>query len=625
MPANTSISVTGLSFDNIRANLRDFIKAKSEFADFDYEDSAIGTLLDLLAYNTYYNAFYVNMAANESFLESAQLYDSVVSHAKTLGYRPRSAQGATSNVRISFTDSATLSQRSLNIAKNSQFTASINGVSYIFVTPKSYSISANSTNGFNDYINIVEGTPLTHRFLYTSANTSFVLPNVNVDTSSITISGTVGANNQTFIRADDIFSVNSVSKVYFLDADRENLYKIYFGDGVYGASPDNNSTVTVNYRVCNGTRGNGANQFTGPGTLGGKSSYSISVAERASGGTSQESIDSIRFNAPRAFQTQNRAVSKNDYSSLILSLNPDLAAVNSWGGEENIPPIYGKVYVSVKPLVGTLISTARKSLIIEKIKEYNVQSIDIVIADPTYLYIVPSITIRYNPTNTELSGSDIGNLVSQKIISYEASNLNLFSKKFRFSRFLDYITNAEPSIVGATAKIFMQRKFSPSIVRSDDYILSFNQKIRRLGYFKNVTTDLLYGYVSSSVFTYKNQSSYFDDDGFGNLRIYYKNTTSEKRIYTNTTAGKVDYESGIIYIYSFLPSEIFGEIQLNAEPVYEDVGPIRNQILLIDGASIRVINDDSNRVESTITSVDTIGSTTSLSSVTSSALGLEIF
>ena len=171
----------------------------------------------------------------------------------------------------------------------------------------------------------------------------------------------------------------------------------------------------------------------------------------------------------------------------------------------------------------------------------------------------------------------------------------------------------------------MQRKFSPSIVRSDDYILSFNQKIRRLGYFKNVTTDLLYGYVSSSVFTYKNQSSYFDDDGFGNLRIYYKNTTSEKRIYTNTTAGKVDYESGIIYIYSFLPSEIFGEIQLNAEPVYEDVGPIRNQILLIDGASIRVINDDSNRVESTITSVDTIGSTTSLSSVTSSALGLVIF
>ena len=622
MPANTSISVTGLSFDTIRANLRDFIKAKSEFADFDYEDSAIGSILDLLAYNTYYNAFYANMAANESFLESAQLYDSVVSHAKALGYRPRSAQGATANVRISFTSPATFAERSLNITKNSQFTASINGVSYIFVTPKSYSISANSTNGFNGYINIVEGTPLTHRFLYTAANTSFVLPNVNVDTSSITISATVGSNNQPFIRADDIFSVNSISRVYFLDADRGNLYKVHFGDGVYGAAPDNNSTVTVNYRVCNGTRGNGANQFTGPGTLGGKSSYSISVAERGSGGTSQEPIDSIRFNAPRAFQTQNRAVSKNDYSSLILSLNPDLSAVNSWGGEENMPPIYGKVYVAVKPSVGTLISTARKSLIIEKIKEYNVQSIDVVIVDPTYLYIVPTITIRYNPADTELSGSNIGDLVKQKIIAYEASNLNLFSKKFRFSRFLDYISNAEPSIVGATAGILMQRKFAPSIVRADDYVLSFNQQIRRLGDSKKVITDLLYGYVSSSQFTYKDRVSYFDDDGFGTLRIYYEDPISGKRIYTNSTAGEVDYELGVVYIYSFLPSEIFGEIALDARPVYEDVAPIRNQILLIDGASIRVVNDESNRVESTITSIDTIGSTTSLSSVTSSALGL---
>ena len=287
-----------------------------------------------------------------------------------------------------------------------------------------------------------------------------------------------------------------------------------------------------------------------------------------------------------------------------------------------MPPIYGKVYVSVKPLVGTLISTARKSLIIEKIKEYNVQSIDIVIVDPTYLYIVPTITIRYNPADTELSGSDIGDLVKQKIIAYEASNLNLFSKKFRFSRFLDYISNAEPSIVGATAGILMQRKFAPSIVRADDYALSFNQQIRRLGDSKKVITDLLYGYVSSSQFTYKDRVSYFDDDGFGTLRIYYKNTTSEKRIYTNTTAGKVDYESGIIYIYSFLPSEIFGEIELDARPVYEDVSPIRNQILLIDGASIRVVNDESNKVESIITSIDTIGSTTSLSSVTSSALGL---
>jgi hypothetical protein len=622
MPANTSISVTGLSFDNIRANLRDFIKAKSEFADFDYEDSAIGTILDLLAYNTYYNAFYVNMAANESFLESAQLYDSVVSHAKTLGYRPRSAQGATSNVKISFTDSATLSQRALTIPKNTKFTSSINGVSYIFVTPKTYTISANSTNRFGDYIDVVEGLPLTHRFLYTTANTAFILPNENVDTSSISITATVGSNTQGFIRADDIFSINAISKVYFLDADKSKLYKVSFGDNVFGIAPDYNSTVTINYRVCNGHMGNGANNFTGPGSIAGKSSYSLSVIERAVGGSFQESIESIKYNAPRSYQTQNRAVSKNDYSSLILSLNPDIAAVSSWGGEENIPPIYGKVYVSVKPTVGTLISTNRKIRIIEKIKEYNVQSIDVVVVDPAYLYVIPSITIRYNSNETELSGSDIGSLVANKIISYELNNLNLFEKKFRFSNFLSYISSADSSIAGATSTIYIQRKFAPSILVKDDYVLTYNQELRRLGDKK--ITDSLYGFVTSSEFTYKGEKCRFDDDGFGTLRTYYLDRTSSKRIY-NGSVGEIDYILGKIKIYNFSPENINGEISVSVRPVYEDVSPIRNQILLISDASIRVVNDISNKLESTINSVDTIGLNTSISLVTTNTLGQVIY
>jgi hypothetical protein len=626
MPANTAISVTGLSFDTIRANLRDFIKAKSEFADFDYEDSAIGSMLDLLAYNTYYNAFYANMATNESFLDSAQLYDSVVSHAKTLGYRPVSAVGATANVRISFTDTATLAQRSLNIVKNSQFTATINGVSYIFVTPKSYTISANSTNGFRGNIDIIEGVPLTHRFLFNTANTSFILPNENVDISSITITATVGSNTQAFIRADDIFTVNSSSKVYFLDADKQNLYKVSFGDNVFGIKPDTNSTVTINYRVCNGQKGNGANNFTGPGSLGGKASYSIAINERASGGAAQESIESVRFNAPRAYQVQNRAVSKNDYSSIILNLNPDLSAVSSWGGEENDPPIYGKVYVAVKPAVGTLISTNRKASIAETLKEYNVQSIETVIVDAAYLYVVPAITVRYNSNETELSGSGIGALVAQKIIQYEASNLNLFNKKFRFSRFLDYISDADPSIVSATSTIDIQRKFAPSIILKDDYILTYNQELRRLGNTK--LTGMLYdhvmtGSISSSSFTYKDQICFFDDDGYGTLRAYYLD--GAVRNYINSIIGTIDYVTGVIYINSFLPSAISGDIKVNARPLYEDVTPIRNQILLIADATIRVIDDNSNKLESTISSVNTIGSTTSLSAVTSASVSLATY
>ena len=624
MPANTSISVTGLSFDTIRNNLRDFIKTKAEFADFDFEDSSIGTLLDLLAYNTYYNAFYANMATNESFLDSAQLYDSVVSHAKTLGYRPISAKGATANVKITFTNGATLSKRSLNVVKNSQFTSTINGVSYIFVTPKSYTIAANSTNGFRGNIDIVEGLPLTHRFLFTTANTSFVLPNENVDVSSITVSATSGSNTRPFILADDIYTVNSSAKVYFLDADKQNLYKVSFGDNVYGIKPDLNSTVAVSYRICNGQKGNGANNFTGPGTLGGESSYTISVIERATGGAAQESIESVRFNAPRSYQVQNRAVSKNDYSSIILKLNPDLSAVSSWGGEENDPPIYGKVYVAVKPASGTLISTDRKTKITESVKEYNVQSIDIVMVDPSYLYVVPAITIRYNPNETELTGGGIGALVATKIIAYEASNLNLFSKKFRFSRFLDYISDADPSVVAATSTINVQRKFAPSIVLKDDYILTYNQELRRLGDTK--LTDVLFGHISSSSFTYKGNTSFFDDDGFGTLRTYFIDPVSgSKRIYNNLTAGTIDYIKGIIYINAFLPSAISGDIKINARPLYEDVSPIRNQILLITDATINVINDDSGASESTISSVATVGSTTSLSLVTSASVSLATY
>lgn len=628
MPANTTISVTGLSFDTIRNNLRDFIKTKSEFADFDYEDSAIGTILDLLAYNTYYNAFYANMATNESFLDSAQLYDSVVSHAKTLGYRPKSAKGATANVRISFTSPATLSKRSLNIVKNSQFTSTINGVSYIFVTPKSYTISANSTNGFRGNIDIVEGLPLTHRFLFTTANTSFILPNENVDVSSITVSATSGSNTRPFILANDISTVNSSAKVYFLDADKQNLYKVYFGDNVFGIKPDLNSTVTVGYRVCNGEKGNGANNFTGPGALGGESSYSISVAERGSGGAAQESIESVRFNAPRAYQTQNRAVSKNDYSSLILSLNPDLAAVSSWGGEENDPPIYGKVYVAVKPATGTLISTNRKTEITDSIKQYNVQSIDVVMVDPTYLYVVPTLTIRYNPNETELTGGGIAALVASKIISYESSNLNLFNKKFRFSRFLDYVSDADPSVVSATSVINVQRKFAPSVVIKDDYILTYNQELRRLG--DTMLTDfppghVMTGHISSSSFTYKGNTSFFDDDGFGTLRIYYMDSISGRKLYSNLTAGTIDYITGIIYITSFLPSAISGDIKINARPLQEDVAPVKNQILLITDVTIKIINDDSNKLESTITTVNTVGSTTSLSLVTSESVGLATY
>lgn len=601
MAANTALNVAGLNFNEIRANLRDFIAAKPEFADYDFQDSAIGTLLDLLAYNTYYNAFYANMAASESFIDSAQFYDSVVSRAKLVGYVPTSAHGATANVRISFTSAVANSTfTSITIPKDTKFTATINSVAYTFVTPKSYVIVANTSNLFQGDVDIVEGYPLTHRYLYTTSNTAFVLPNANVDTRSISVTVNSAGNTQTYLQADDILTVNSSSKIFYLDGDRDYKYKVSFGDNVLGRRPDYNSTVAISYRVCSATRGNGANNFTATGSIGGQSNFSISTNARASGGSDQQDIESVRFNAPRMYEIQNRAVTAQDYQRIILDNNPDLQMVNVWGGEENDPPIYGKVYVVAKPKQGTLISSSRKEQIKTFIRKYSVQSIDIEFSDPTFLYIIPSINVQYDSKLTTTTSSGVAVRVSNRIIGYESNNLNKFDGKFRFSRFLDYLDGADDGIVGSTASIRIQKRFNPSLVKKNTYTFKFNQQIVKP---LNETA------VTSSAFTFAGETCYLDDDNNGNVRIYY--FVGNSKIYINTQIGSVNYENGTVILRDFVCSAYAGNyLAINVNPITQNFSPIRNQILLISNAVVRVYDDATNRLLYTLNSIETVGQTT---------------
>jgi hypothetical protein len=611
MAANSAITVAGLDFDTIRLNLRNFMAGKPDFSDFDFEDSAIGTLLDLLAYNTYYNAFYANMAANEGFLDTAQIYDNVVSRAKMIGYLPTSARGPTANVRVSFTTPANSTFRTINIAKNTQFRATVNGVSYTFVTPQSYPITANSSNRFNGFIQITEGVPLTHRFLFSAANTAFVLPNANTDTSSITVSVTTSGNTLTYTQASDLRTVNSTSRVFFIEPDRNKLYKISFGDNVLGKKPAFNSTVAVSYRVTNGTRANGANNFTAVSTVGGQSSFTLTTVERATGGAEIESIESIRFNAPRLYETQNRAVTREDYKRIILRDNPDLAAVNVWGGEENDPPIFGKVYACVKPKLGTLVSTNRKERIKQSIKPYNVQSIDLEIVDPTYLYVVPTLIVRYDPLLTTLQPSEIAVRVANKVIAYESTNLNRFEGKFRYSRFLDSIDSAEDSIVSSTAKIEAQKKFLPSTTQSNTYRISFNRMIYH-------PSDGYQTATSSTSFTLNDFTSFLDDDGNGNVRAYY--VSQGTRTYIKNV-GTIDYKTGLITLNAFQPTSVTtDEIDVRVELDDYNVTPIRNQILLIAGAKITLINDKTGAIDARLDSVSTVGNSATLGATSISQL-----
>jgi hypothetical protein len=620
MAVNTDLVVAGLDFDVIRTNLRNYIASKPEFSDYDFADSAMGTLLDLLAYNTYYNAFYANMTLNESFIDTAQRYDSVVSHAKALGYTPISARSASANVQLIFTSSTSNSTfRAITVPKNTRFATIVNGTSYQFVTPQTYTITANSSGGFADYIRIVEGLPLTHRFLFDrTSNTSFVLPNQSIDTSSITVAVTQGGNTQTYTLADDINQIDDTSQVFFVEADRDQKYKVAFGDGVIGNQPATGSVVGISYRVCNGTKPNGANTFTLTNTtIDGQSGVNIIPIGRASGGAEIEGIESVRFNAPRAYETQNRSVTTQDYKNILLRDNPDIAAISVWGGEENDPPIYGKVFVCAKPKTGISFSLNRKNEIKANVLKYNVQSVDVEIADPTYLYIVPLINVRYDTKLTTLTPGELASAVANRVISFESEYLSRFDRSFRFSRFLDYIDKTNDAIVASSADIRLKKTFSPSITNVGSYTLNFNNGIQRLGVkelISGVSRHPGYGCLTSSTFTYANKTSYFDDNGFGVVRIYYPDLAGRLgRVYTNYSTGTVDYDNGIVQINNFLPSEVVGDqLSVVVAPLSPNIKPIRNQILLMSQSVVNIIDDATGKTVATASSIDTIGQTATI-------------
>lgn len=620
MAINTDLVVSGLDFDVIRANLRNYIASKPEFSDYDFADSAMGTLLDLLAYNTYYNAFYANMIANESFLDTAQLYDSVVSHAKTLGYIPTSARSSSANVQLVFTlSTANSTFRSIRVPKNTRFSTVVNGSSYVFVTPQTYTITANSTGGFADYIRIVEGTPLTHRYVFNrTSNTSFVLPNYNVDTTSITVNVSESGNNQTYILADDINTVSANSKVYFVEADRDKKFKIAFGDGVIGKQPATSAIVSVSYRVCNAAAPNGANNFTMiNASVDGQTGINVVNIGRSSGGAEIEDIESVRFNAPRLYETQNRSVTADDYKRILLRENPDVSAISVWGGEENVPPIYGKVFVCAKPKNGTTFSQNRKAEIQTNIRKYNVQSIDIEVVDPTYLYVVPFINVRYDSKLTTKTPGELASDVANRVISFESEYLSKFEQSFRYSRFLDYIDSTDSSIMTTAADIRLKKTFVPSLVTPSSYTLNFNNGIQRLGVstsISGVARHPGYGSLTSSPFTYLEKKSYFDDNGFGVMRTYYQDPAGRLgRVYTAYAAGSVDYDAGVVSINNFLPTAYDGQyVSVIVSPLSPNITPVRNQILLMSQSVVNIIDDKTGKTVATASSIETVGQTATI-------------
>ena len=464
--ANTYLKVTEVDFDDIRTNLKSYLSTQDQFQDYNFEGSALATLLDVLAYNTHYNAFYLNMLANEMFLDTAQQRDSVVSRAKELGYLPSSAIGSQANVSLTFTGIANTTSQ-FTIPRNASFTTTVDDVSYTYVVPTAKTV-LNISNTYSTSVIIKEGTPLTHRFTVSTTNpVRYILPNANIDTSSIKVTvqeSSVDTTTTEYLQATNTNQVSSNSPIYFLEESADKKYEIVFSPGILGKPVKNGNIVIVEYLVCNASDTDGASVFTVDNLNLGVSYTSVAIVtnKASSGGSDSESISSIKFNAPRNFQTQNRAIIKNDYERIISSENSDIQSVIAFGGELADPAVFGKVFIALKP-VGALQSTENKKASIKtSIIDRTPLGVDPVMIDPEYTYIIPTIKVFYNRTTSSATTSEVETSALSAITDFSTNNLEQFDKRFRFSRFvrtLDNLTVAE--ILNTDASIQMQKRIIP--------------------------------------------------------------------------------------------------------------------------------------------------------------------
>ena len=578
--ANTYLKVTEVDFDDIRTNLKSYLSTQDQFQDYNFEGSALATLLDVLAYNTHYNAFYLNMHANEMFLDTAQQRDSVVSRAKELGYLPSSAIGSQANVSLTFTGiSNTTSQ--FTIPRNASFTTTVDDVSYTYIVPTPKTV-VNISNTFSTSVIIKEGTPLTHRFTVSSSNPErYIIPNTNVDTASIKVTVQESVSDTTtteFIRATNTKQITGTSAVYFLEESADRKYEVVFSPGTLGKPVKNGNIVIIEYLVCNAKDTEGASVFT-VDNLNLDVSYTsvaITTNRASSGGNTQEAIESIKFNAPRNFQTQNRAIVKNDYERIITTENSDIQSVTAFGGEDAIPAVYGKVFIALKP-VGALQSTAnKKAKIRTSILDRTPLGVDPVMIDPVYTYIIPTVKVYYNRTVSSATTSEVESAALTAITNFSTNNIEQFDSRFRFSRFvraLDNLTVAE--VLNTDASIKMQRKIIPLLSATQSISILFNNPIKE-------------STIESTQFVFETFNCFLDDDGLGTVRVYRFDDTNAKVI-QKSNIGTVNYTTGEIILSNFNIASFVGtQLEINAVPDSLDVTPAREQILIMQASDASV-------------------------------------
>jgi hypothetical protein len=558
------------------------------------------------------------MLANEMYLDSADLRSSVVSLAKQVGYTPTSCTSSTATIDVLVNNA---SGASLTMSRGTKFTTTVDGQSYSFVNNADVSITPLSGVYQFSNLTIYEGSYLNYKY---TANTSdidqrFIIPNDSVDTTTLTVKvqeSSSDATTNTYTLATGITGLDSTSKVYFLQEVEGGRFEVYFGDGVTGKAIEDGNIVILDYINGNRDAPNGATTFSLSGTIGGFSSATITTVSNASGGTGLESITSIKYNAPRDYSAQDRAVTTEDYKTLVKSLYANAQAVQVYGGEDAETPDYGKVYISIKAKSGSNLTTATKESIVSSLKQYAVASVTPVIIDPETTYITLVVNFKYNSGITTKDVSTLQTNVLTKIASYNNDTLEDFAGMFRYSKLIEAVNDADTSILSNITTVKMYKYFTPTLNSGIKYTLSYNNALYNPHSGHNSSGG---GVISSSGFKVNNDSSlnehFLDDDGAGNLRLYYLSGTT--RVYTDTTYGTINYSTGEVVLTSAHITSISNvdgatstQIRVFATPSSNDIVPVRNQVLSID-TSNSTITGEVDGIESGSSQAGTTYTTTS--------------
>ena len=595
----TKLEISELDFDGIKANLKTFLSQQNEFTDYNFEGSGMSVLLDTLAYNTHYLAYNANMLANEMYLDSADLRSSVVSLAKQVGYTPTSCTSSTAVLDVLVNNA---SGASLTMSRGTKFTTTVDGQSYSFVNNADVSITpASGVYQFND-LTVYEGSYLNYKYTVSTSDIDqrFIIPNDSVDTTTLTVKvqeSSSDSTTNTYALATGITALDSTSKVYFLQEVEGGRFEVYFGDGVLGKAVADGNIVILDYINCNRDAPNGASSFTLSGTIGGFSSATVTTDSNATGGTGLESISSIKYNAPRDYTAQDRAVTAEDYKVLVKSLYANAQAVQVYGGEDAETPDYGKVYISIKAKSGSNLTVATKESIVTSLKQYAVASVTPVIIDPETTYITLVVNFKYNSGITTKDVTTLQTNVLSKVATYNNDTLEDFTGMFRYSQLIEDINGADTSILSNITTLKMYKYITPTLNSALKYTLSFNNAFYNPHSGHNASAG---GIISSTGFKINDDSSanehWLDDDGEGNLRAYY--LSGSTRVYTDSTYGTVNYTTGEVVLTSAHLTSISNvdgatstRVRVFAIPNSNDIVPVRNQVLSIDTSNSTITGE----------------------------------